>query len=148
MSGFRGTYQITLDAKGRIAVPAKYRAALKDMVIAPNPFDSERCLLVYTLEQWQRVEQGVLARNNTKQKRYLIRHFLGGATECSPDTGGRVLVPKLLREFASIDKKISMVGAGNKFELWSEELWKLSYSNYVEHVSEDEIAEELGEIEF
>ncbi len=117
---FRGASTLSMDSKGRIAIPAKHRDALTKLVIAPNPMPDERCLLVYALDEWQVVEDNIVAQPNSSQIRRLKRVFLGEAVEYVVDGQGRVLLTPELREFAGLDKKIKLVGQGNKLEIWSE----------------------------
>ncbi len=117
---FRGASTLSMDSKGRIAIPAKHRDALTKLVIAPNPMPDERCLLVYALGEWQVVEDNIVAQPNSPQIRRLKRVFLGEAVEYVVDGQGRVLLTPELREFAGLDKKIKLVGQGNKLEIWSE----------------------------
>lgn len=122
---FSGVQTLSMDSKGRIAVPAKYRDSLSRLVIAPNPLmeDDENCLWLYPLEEWQVVQADVSSKPNTKTFRRLKRFFLGGAVEYSLDGNGRVLLTPKLREFAELNKKIVLVGQGNKFEIWDEAVW-------------------------
>ncbi|PIE45934.1 MAG: cell division/cell wall cluster transcriptional repressor MraZ [Gammaproteobacteria bacterium] len=117
---FRGASTLSMDSKGRIAIPAKHRDALTKLVIAPNPMPDERCLLVYALDEWQVVENNIVAQPNSPQIRRLKRVFLGEAVEYVVDGQGRVLLTPELREFAGLDKKVKLVGQGNKLEIWSE----------------------------
>ncbi len=117
---FRGASTLSMDNKGRIAIPAKHRDALTKLVIAPNPMPDERCLLVYALDEWQVVEDNIVAQPNSPQIRRLKRVFLGEAVEYVVDGQGRVLLTPELREFAGLDKKVKLVGQGNKLEIWSE----------------------------
>lgn len=124
---FRGVATFNLDAKGRMAVPARFRKQLDvscegRLVITIDHAD--RCLQVYPLPEWELVEQklsGLPSLN--KQVRRLKRMLLGYATECEMDSHGRVLLPAKLREFAGLDKNTVMIGQGNKFELWDEQTW-------------------------
>ncbi len=123
---FRGVNNLNLDAKGRMAVPAKYR----DVLMASGDgrlvvtVDRDGCLLIYPLPEWERIEQALMARPNMdKQVRRLQRLLLGHATECELDSQGRILLPTPLREFAGLDKRAVLVGQGNKFELWDEATW-------------------------
>jgi MraZ protein len=124
---FRGVNSLNLDAKGRMAMPTRYRPSLVEgcsgqMVITVD--NRERCLLVYPFPEWEVVErklQKLPAFN--KQARRLQRLLMGHATEVDMDGAGRLLLPPPLREFAGLEKHAVLIGQGNKFELWSEELW-------------------------
>jgi len=124
---FRGVNSLNLDAKGRMAMPTRYRPSLVEgcsgqMVVTVD--NRERCLLVYPFPEWEVVErklQKLPSFNN--QARRLQRLLMGHATEVDMDGAGRLLLPPPLREFAGLEKHAVLIGQGNKFELWSEELW-------------------------
>ena len=124
---FRGVATFNLDAKGRMAIPAKFRKHLDvccegRLVITID--HSDHCLQVYPLPEWETVEQKLSALPSLNpQVRRLKRMLLGYATECEMDSNGRILLPAKLREFAGLDKNIVMIGQGNKFELWDEQAW-------------------------
>lgn len=123
---FRGVNNITLDAKGRMAMPTRYRERLHEhcdgqLVIT---VDRDHCLLVYPLPAWEEIERKLVRLPSfNKQARRLQRLLIGHATECQLDTNGRVLLPPPLREFASLDRQVVLIGQGNKFELWDEQIW-------------------------
>lgn len=127
---FRGVQALSMDSKGRISVPAKHRDVLSRLVIAPNPLGEvdENCLWLYPFEEWEKVEAQVSAQGNSKTLRRLKRFFLGGAVEYTLDSNGRVLLTPALRDFAALDKKIVLVGQGNKLEIWSEADWDAQMS--------------------
>lgn len=124
---FRGITALNLDAKGRLAVPARHRDTLLEhyegrIVITINP--ESRCLWLYPLDVWQGIEDKLIRlpsmpEGNQRLKRLLI----GYATDCEVDGNGRVLVPPLLREFGELNKRVMLVGQGNKFEIWDEAHW-------------------------
>ncbi len=124
---FRGVSQINLDAKGRLAVPARYRDELAtscsgQMVVT---VDRDGCLLLYPQPEWERIEQSLMARPNmTPGVRNLQRLLIGHATECDLDGSGRLLLPPPLRQYAGLDKRVVLLGQGNKFEIWDEATWE------------------------
>ena len=124
---FLGSYAINMDAKGRIAIPARVRDAVGHacdgrLVLTAHP--EERCLLVYPEPQWLELLPKVEALPNIKRKaRLMQRLLLGYATALEVDGNGRILLPPTLREYAGLDKKLMLVGQGRKLELWSEERW-------------------------
>jgi len=125
---FRGVQYINLDAKGRMAVPARQREQLSvlcDGQVVMTVDTQSNCLALYPLPEWERVERDVqaLPALNPAIKRFQ-RLVLGYASELQLDGNGRVLVPSALREYAQLDKRSVLVGQGNKLELWSEELWQ------------------------
>ena len=117
-----------MDAKGRIAIPTKCRDALMaacDGQIVITAHIQERCLSIYPLQEWsQKVLPQIQALPTVyKQAARAQRLVIGYAHEFTLDGNGRVLLPPTLREFASLDKKLMLVGLGNKFELWDEQAW-------------------------
>ena len=124
---FRGVATFNLDAKGRMAVPAKFRKQLDvccegRLIITID--HSDHCLQMYPLPEWEQVETKLAELPSLNpQVRRLKRMLLGYATECEMDGNGRVLLPAKLREFAGLDKSMVMIGQGNKFELWNEQTW-------------------------
>jgi len=132
---FRGVNALNLDAKGRMAMPTRYRQRLADschgqMVITVD--NSDRCLLVYPLNEWEVVERRIQKLPSfNKLTRRLQRLLIGHATDVELDSAGRLLVPPPLREFAGLDKKAMLIGQSNRFELWSEELWTQSRDEWL-----------------
>lgn len=120
---FRGVTNVTLDAKGRLAIPTRYRARLLEqgagqLVVT---VDSGHLLLLYPLPEWLKVEARLNALPTTNPRaRQLQRLLVGHATEVEMDAAGRVLLPPPLREFAALDKRVALIGQGNKFELWDQ----------------------------
>ena len=125
---FRGIHTINLDDKGRMAVPARFRAQLDAMGDAHLvlTIDTESpCLLLYPLAQWELIEQKLQALPSFNEvTRRIQRLLIGHATEIEPDSQGRILVPPLLREHANLGKRITLIGQGKKFELWDEQAWQ------------------------
>ena len=124
---FRGANKVTLDAKGRLAMPARYRDTLVERSegrLVTTVDRSDRCLLIYPLPDWEEIERKLMRLPTlNKQVRRLQRLMLGYATELEMDGHGRVLLTRELREFAGLDKQAMLIGQGNKFELWSDERW-------------------------
>lgn len=121
---FRGIYTITIDTKGRLAIPTRTRSALGlDLVVT---IDTElACLLLYPASEWQVIEDNLqkLPSFNAAARR-IQRLLIGHATDIEVDGSGRVLLPTVLRNYASLDKDVVMIGQGNKFEVWNKELWE------------------------
>lgn len=123
---FRGVAQLSLDSKGRLAIPAKYRDALVAhcngrLVITADP---SKCLLIYPQPAWEPIEQKLNSLSSFNPRtRSLQRLLVGNASDVEMDGAGRILVPGKLREFADLDKDVVLVGQGAKFELWDEEKW-------------------------
>jgi MraZ protein len=124
---FRGEFSISLDSKGRLAVPTRYREGLAEhcggRLIATISL-MDKCLVVYPYPDWKRIEDQINALPSLDpQARAISQLLIGHANECDLDGNGRILVPSLLREFAGIDRKVRMIGQVNSFELWDEEAW-------------------------
>lgn len=133
---FRGTSAVNLDAKGRLAMPARYRERLLEscggQLVATTAL-GDRCLWIYTLAAWEEVEAQLRdAPNMHPMVKRLNRLLIGNANEIELDGNGRFVVPPLLREYAGLDKKVMLVGQLNKFELWSEEAWHATTAAYLE----------------
>ena len=129
-SMFRGVQHISLDAKGRMAVPSRQRELLSVMGeghIVLTVDTQTPCLALYPLPEWERIEQDVqaLPALNPAVKRFQ-RLVLGYASDLQLDGSGRVLVPPALRDYAQLEKRAVLVGQGNKLELWSEDLCRRS----------------------
>ena len=124
---FRGVATFNLDAKGRMAVPAKFRKHLDvccegRLVITID--HSDHCLQLYPLPEWELVEQKLAQLPSLNaQVRRLKRMLLSYATECEMGSNGLVLLPPKLREFAGLTKSTVMIGQGNKLEIWDEQTW-------------------------
>jgi transcriptional regulator MraZ len=123
---FRGLSKVTLDAKGRLAIPARHRERILTRADGHlvATVDRAYCLLIYPLPDWEEIERKLIrlpALN--KQARRLQRLMLGHATEFELDGHGRILLPRELREFAGLDRQAMLVGQGNKLELWDEQRW-------------------------
>jgi MraZ protein len=140
---FQGSQSINVDAKGRLAVPSRYREVLSAvcdgrLVVTANPY--ERCLNIYPEPQWLEVKATIEALPNSNKKvRRLQRLVLGNASELEMDGNGRLLLPQTLREYASLDKKAMLVGLGDKAELWSEQSW----NNMLDEDDDDPMPEEM-----
>ena len=138
MHMFMGEYNHTVDAKGRLIVPSKFREQLGDEFVVTKGLDG--CLFVYENTEWKILEEKLknLPLTNANARK-ITRFFLAGATLCEVDKQGRILLPSVLREFAGIEKEAVMVGVGNRIEIWSKESW-ISANVYDDM---DEIAESM-----
>ncbi len=111
-----------MDSKFRLIMPSKFRDELGERFIMTRGLD--KCILVYTLEKWESIEQKVSQMPMTDADvRKFMRYFIGGAAECEPDSQGRFLVPANLREHASLVKDVISVGLTDRIEVWSKEVW-------------------------
>lgn len=125
---FRGVQNISMDAKGRFAVPQRQRARLLEdydgqLVMTINT--ASPCLVIYPMPHWEKLEAHVEALPSLDpQIKRFQRKLLGYAVDLELDTNGRVLVPPALREYARLEKELVLVGQGNKLELWAQPLWQ------------------------
>jgi MraZ protein len=125
---FRGSFTLTLDDKGRLALPARYR----DRLLSENQGQlictidlHDPCLLLFPLAEWEEIEEKLQSLSSLNpQERRLQRILLGNATECDMDKSGRILLPAFLRQHAGLGKNIRLVGQLNKFEIWDEAAWQ------------------------
>lgn len=137
---FMGEFQHTIDIKGRIIVPNKFRSILGDRFVATRGL--ENCLFVYPMTEWQQLEQKLRSLPFTNaDARAFVRFFFSGATECELDKQGRILLPANLRDYANLEKDVVVLGVINRVEIWSRELWE-KYSAKTE-ANPEEIAEKI-----
>lgn len=139
---FIGEYQNSIDAKGRIIVPSKFREQLGNKFILTKGLDS--CLFIYTVEEWAKFEEKLAALPTAnKDARAFVRYFFSSAVECEVDKQGRLTIPQNLREHAKIDKELVTIGVSRKIEIWSKQEW----DNYNEgtNLGPDEIADRMSE---
>ncbi|MGB1237327.1 MAG: division/cell wall cluster transcriptional repressor MraZ [Pseudomonadales bacterium] len=132
---FRGINPINIDAKGRMAVPSRYREQLMEqcggqMVVT---IDTEtRCLLLYPVDEWEIIQRKIEALPSFDPgARRIQRLLIGHACDVDMDSGGRLLINATLREYASLEKKVVLLGQGKKFEIWSESLWHQTRDDYL-----------------
>lgn len=133
---FRGINGLNIDAKGRIAMPTRYRERLQldsksGLVIT---IDTEvKCLLLYPMPEWEEIEKKLAALPSfNPAARRIQRLLVGHATDVEMDGQGRILLPPMLREYAGINKRVVMVGQGKKFELWDQAHWDESRDRWLE----------------
>lgn len=138
---FYGEYQHSVDAKGRVIVPSKFRDGLGEKFIVTKGLDN--CLFAYSAEEWSNLETKLKSLPFTdKDVRAFVRFFFAGATECEVDKQGRILLPQNLREYAGLDKDIYVIGVSTRVEIWDKAKWE-SYSGD-ENMSADNIAEKMA----
>ncbi len=120
---FLGEYEHTLDDKGRLFVPAKYREECRPGVVVTRGF--ERCLYIYTTDGWKTLASGLEnLPPNKKDTRSFIRFLCSGATDLVPDRQGRILVPSFLRAFAGLNADVIVIGAYDHLEVWAADEWR------------------------
>lgn len=138
-----GEYQHTLDEKGRMALPAKFRKKLEAGAIITRGLD--KCLFVFGKKEWEILAQKLIALPLAQaNSRAFSRLMLAGAMDVEIDKQGRILVPDYLREYAQLKKEVVVAGLYNRMEIWEKDIWK-QYKEKTESQSE-EIAEKLGEL--
>ncbi len=125
-----GEYLHTIDAKGRLILPAKFRDALGDVFVVTKGLD--KCLFVYGKDEWAILEEKLKQLPLAKaEARAFVRFFFAGAAEVECDKQGRVLVPANLRDYALLDKDVIVLGVSNRVEIWSKATW----DEYSEQIS-------------
>lgn len=134
----QGSHSITMDAKGRLAIPAELRDKLMAVCggrVTVTAHTEDRCLLIYPESEWQKLAPKIQALPNIDPKaRRMQRILLGNAKEFEIDeANGRILLPPTLRDYAGLEKKLMLLGQGHKIEIWSEERWE----GYLDHEADD-----------
>lgn len=128
---FRSRFEHTIDAKGRLSVPARFRDVLAeryDERLVLTNFD--RCLVAYPYLEWQAIEEKLASLSMASPEvTAFTRFFVSGATECEIDKLGRILVPQILRDYAKLEKDVVIAGQLKKFEIWAKPLWEEEMSN-------------------
>lgn len=140
---FLGEYRHAFDDKGRIAMPARFREELGSRFIVTKGL--EHCLFVYTLEEWQRLEEELRRLPFTKgDVRAFLRFLFAGAVEAEPDRQGRIMIPTALRQHAQLEKEAVVIGVSNRIEIWS----PLNWATYQEAcaASVEAVAEKLSDL--
>jgi MraZ protein len=139
---FIGEYQHTLDPKGRVIMPSRFRDGLGESFVVTKGLDN--CLFVYPQGEWEELERKLRTLPLTsKDARAFTRFFFSGATECELDKQGRILIPANLREYAGLDKDLIIIGVASRIEIWGKERWEdynrdanLDHQSIVEKMAE------------
>lgn len=140
---FIGEYDHSIDDKGRLAIPAKFRRAFEKGAVITRGLD--HCLSVYPREEWQALAEKLAALPlSSKQSRAFARLMLAGAWDVALDSQGRVMLPEYLRQYASISKHVTLAGLYNRIEIWDEDAWH-TYRSQTEAES-DQIAESMADL--
>ena len=138
---FIGEYEHSVDAKGRVIMPAKLRDDIGEKFILTKGLDG--CLFAYSQNEWLNFEEKLKTLPLTnKNARDFVRFFLSGAIECEIDKQGRFLIPSNLRSYAMLDKEIVIIGVGTRIEIWNRDVWNKTGEN----ISADEIAENMDKL--
>ena len=145
---FRGASSLNMDQKGRFAVPSKYRRVLTErcdgqFVLTVNN-TGERCLWLYPQDEWDDVERKVVQLPSFDARAQALKRLLiGYATDCDLSSAGRVRVSAPLREFAGLQKRIVLIGQGNKFEIWDEAVWQTRLPDWLSQPEDRQLSIEL-----
>ena len=127
---FRGRFDYSIDDKGRVSLPAKFREVLSanyDERLIITTFD--QCLWAYPIPEWQVIEEKIAALPQFKsQVKALQRVFVSGAVECPLDKQGRIIIPPTLRDYGGLKKEVVFVGMTKRIEIWSKERWEAVFS--------------------
>jgi MraZ protein len=143
---FIGEYQHSLDEKGRVAVPAKFRLALQKGVVVTRGL-TDKCLFVYPVDEWEKLAAKISGTSIAKANSLAFaRLMLAGAMDSGLDSQGRVLLPDYLRKYAELKKDVVIAGLYNRLEVWDKEAWEMYRANAEQN--SNEIAEKLGELGF
>ena len=142
---FMGEYSHSIDIKGRLIMPAKFREQLGDeFVVTKSP---DKCLYVYSNEDWKAFEEKLSTVPITsKAGRQFVRFFLAGAATCEVDKQGRILLPAVLREYAELDKDVILAGVSSRIEIWNKEKYLADQAEYEDDI--DEIAAQMESFGF
>ena len=138
---FRGCNTLSVDNKGRLAVPSRYRDRLVgladgNLILTLNPLD--RSLWLYPLTEWELIEAKLATLSDfNRQGRRAKQMMRGYATDCQMDGQGRILIPQELRNYAGLGKQVVILGQGNKFEIWDEHSWNKLREEWLEDVGTD-----------
>ncbi|MCR5527312.1 MAG: division/cell wall cluster transcriptional repressor MraZ [Lachnospiraceae bacterium] len=132
---FMGEYNHTIDAKGRLIIPAKLREGLGDTFVVTKGLDG--CLAAYTAQSWEKLQEKLAALPEfSKEARAVKRFYLAGAFTAEFDKQGRILLPANLREHAGLIKDVVLVGVGDKVEIWSAEKWRDTAPENIDSIAE------------
>jgi len=144
---FRGSSFHTLDTKGRIIVPARFREIIRAHGNGVMLSRMDSCLQAYTFPEWQRIENRILALSEKSESmRRFRRVFIGGAFECPCDKQERILIPPSLRQYAGLEKEIVMVGVLDHFEIWSREKWDGENKHMEEDMNKEVVRNEIAKL--
>ena len=147
---FRGINTINLDAKGRMAMPARYREQLMEscsgyLVVTIDT--NHRCLLLYPLSEWEQIERQIESLSSFDPMSQRVKHLLiGHANDLELDGSGRILLPQELRQYAQLEKHVCLIGQGKKLEIWSQDNWNRQRDQWLTEsttTTEGELPEKL-----
>ena len=145
---FRGSSFHTIDSKGRIIIPARFR----DVIKANGAYGvmlsrMDGGLMAYTFDEWRKIESRILSlAEKSDSMRRFRRVFIGGSSECACDKQDRILVPPNLREYAGFEKEIVMVGVLDHFEIWSKENWQKENMDLEKDLKKEDVRNEIAKL--
>jgi len=145
---FRGSSFHTIDAKGRLIIPARFRDVIRaggESRLMLSRMDG--CLVGYAFAEWHKIESRILsmAQKSDSMRRFR-RVFIGGAFECACDKQERILIPPLLREYADLQKDVVLVGVLDHFEVWSRDKWEQENQNLAADLKQEEVRNEIASL--
>lgn len=145
---FRGSSYHTLDEKGRFIIPTRFRDVIRakgeDTVMISK---MDGCLVAYTLDEWSKIEERLLAMaEKSRGMRRFRRVFIGEAFLCQCDRQGRVLIPPALRDYGEFDKEIVLVGVLDHFEIWSRAKWDMEKMHLEQTLKEEDFSNEIARL--
>ncbi len=145
---FRGSSFHTIDVKGRIIIPARFREVINaDGAESIMVSGMDSCLFGYTFGEWNKIEDRILSlAEKSENMRRFRRVFIGGAFEVAIDKQDRVLIPPSLRMYAKVDKEIVLVGVLDHFEIWSRESWENENLNMEQDLRKEEVRNEIAKL--
>ena len=147
---FRGRFEYTIDPKGRVNIPSRFREQLSDTGLETVVITNySGCLYAYPAGEWERIEEKLASKVSSvnRKKNAFVRFFVGGAVEVTPDKQGRILIPPSLRSYAGLDKEVVILGMPNRFEIWDRERWDVEVSRFEKEGFEDpELSREIDSL--
>lgn len=145
---FRGRYEYTIDSKGRVSIPSKFKEILNqqyDERLVVTNYDL--CLVAYPHQEWSVIEEKMKNLPSlSKESRVFYRFFYSSGIDCEIDRQGRVLIPQSLRDYAKLEKDVVLVGSGKKIEIWNKERWEEAFRKSQD--SFDQVTETLTNLGF
>lgn len=146
---FRGSSFHTVDDKGRIIIPTRFRKVINEKGNGPVMITGmDNCLFVYCMDEWVKVEKRILDFQNKSQEiRRFQRFFIGNCQDCKCDKQGRVLIPPTLKDYAKLEKEVVLAGAGIRFEIWSKENWDRERTQMGIDMGNDQVMRDISQLE-
>lgn len=142
MNSVKGEYKHSIDAKGRLAMPAKLRDELGERFTVTKGLDG--CLAVYPEKEWEALEDRIRGLGNGEKARRVKRYYFANAYDAQLDAQGRILIPAGLREFAGLQKDVVVIGQLDHAEIWNSEKWRI----YNEAIDAESVAADVEDIDF